>query len=168
MSVPTQFKACPVCGTAHYLNASYCPNCGHTFTTQFPSYPPPNQAYPPPTQAFTPPSQAYPPPPGQAYPPPTQAFQPYQVQPQSYAAPKSKVLAIVLALFLGSLGIHRFYLGHNNTAIAMLCLWIAGLATMCLSVGYILLIAASIWALVDVVMIATDSLGDASGRPLTN
>lgn len=33
---------------------------------------------------------------------------------------KDKVIAIVLALFLGGFGIHRFYLGRNGTGVLML------------------------------------------------
>ena len=32
---------------------------------------------------------------------------------------KNFVVAILLVIFLGGLGIHRFYLGHKNTAIAI-------------------------------------------------
>lgn len=79
------------------------------------------------------------------------------------ASPKSKTVAIILAIpcLLGPFGIHRFYLGHNSSAIAMLALTLFGL---CCHVGIIIAI---IWSLVDIIMIATDSLVDASGQRLS-
>lgn len=74
-------------------------------------------------------------------------------------SPKSKAAAIVLALFLGPLGIHRFYLGHNGTGVAMLLITL-----LTCGIGGI---ATSIWALIDVIMIATDSLKDVSGQNLS-
>jgi TM2 domain-containing membrane protein YozV len=76
-----------------------------------------------------------------------------------YAAPKSKVAAILLAFFLGALGIHRFYLGHTGTGVAMLLITV-------LTCGYGGIIT-GIWALVDLILIATGGLGDVSGQPLT-
>ena len=34
-------------------------------------------------------------------------------------AQKSKILAIILALLLGGLGVHNFYMGHNTLGLAM-------------------------------------------------
>lgn len=83
----------------------------------------------------------------------------YPRQAYSQVAQKSKIAAILLAFFLGGLGIHRFYLGHTGTGIAMLLITI-------LTCGYGSIIT-GIWALVDLILIATDSLGDASGAPLS-
>lgn len=47
------------------------------------------------------------------------------VRPPEPAAPvndRNKVIAALLAFFLGTLGIHRFYLGRTGSAIAMLVL----------------------------------------------
>ncbi len=40
---------------------------------------------------------------------------------------KSKIVAGLLALFLGVLGIHKFYLGCNKEGIIMLLIWFFGL-----------------------------------------
>lgn len=40
------------------------------------------------------------------------------------ASPKSKVAAAMLAIFLGSLGIHEFYLGNTTSAVIRLCVTI--------------------------------------------
>ncbi len=50
---------------------------------------------------------------------------------------KSKTVAVLLALFLGGLGIHQFYLGHTGRGIAMLVLLV------------LFFPAALVWALVD-------------------
>src|SRR5690349_4600933 len=60
--------------------------------------------------------------------------------------PKSKMIAILLAVFLGTLGIHRFYMGHTGTGIAMLLLTVM--------TGGWLAIISLIWSIVDIVMIA--------------
>ncbi len=84
---------------------------------------------------------------------------PYSYQgPVVYGPPKSKVVGMLLAFFLGALGIHRFYLGHNGTGLAML------LITVC-TCGYGAVIT-GIWALVDMVLIGTGTLNDGYNRPL--
>ena len=73
--------------------------------------------------------------------------------------PKQKLVAILLAFFLGSLGIHRFYMGHTGTAVAMLLITV-------LTCGWGAVIT-GIWAIVDIILIATDSLREPNGRALT-
>jgi len=72
--------------------------------------------------------------------------------------PKSKLAAILLGFFLGPLGIHRFYLGHVGTGIAMLLITVISGGTLAAITG--------IWAVIDMVLIATGSLRDSNGRPL--
>jgi TM2 domain-containing membrane protein YozV len=71
---------------------------------------------------------------------------------------KNMALAIVLALFLGAFGIHRFYLGHTGTGLAMALITI-------LTCGYGAIIT-GVWAIVDIILIATGSLREPSGRSL--
>jgi TM2 domain-containing membrane protein YozV len=72
---------------------------------------------------------------------------------------RNKAVAILLAFFFGAIGIHRYYMGHNGTATAML------LITVC-TCGYGAIIT-GIWAVVDMILIATGGLLDAQNRPLT-
>ena len=83
-------------------------------------------------------------------------------RPLSELADKSKIVAGLLGIFLGCLGIHRFYLGYNNIAVAQLILGLLGFVTC----GITAMVSA-IWGLVEGVMILTGSLDrDAQGRPL--
>lgn len=79
----------------------------------------------------------------------------------AYGPPKSKVAALVIAFFLGNLGIHRFYLGHTSSGIAMLALFGAGFFTC--GIAHI---ALAVWWLVDLILIATGALCEPNGRAL--
>lgn len=80
--------------------------------------------------------------------------------PTFYATPaKSKLVAILLAFFLGALGVHRFYLGHIGTGLAMLLITVLSLGSLAFITG--------IWAIVDIVLISTGAIPDAQRRPLT-
>lgn len=96
------------------------------------------------------------------------------------AGDKSKVVAILLALFLGNLGIHDFYLGNKKAGFIKLgltiigiALIVAGFAAMVASetvalpvlalIGYIVLLGVSIWALIDLIRIITGSYEPVDG-----
>jgi len=96
------------------------------------------------------------------------------------AGSKSKVVAALLAFFLGGLGIHSFYMGQNKKGFIQLglsvvgiVLFIAGIAgfvsgtgvafpTTAL-IGYLLLIGVGIWAFVDFIRILTGGLAPEEG-----
>ena len=68
---------------------------------------------------------------------------------------KSKLVAVLLAFFLGSIGIHDFYLGYTKYGVIKIVL------TCCTGVG------GSIWALIDFIRLLTGSLHtDANGVEL--
>lgn len=67
--------------------------------------------------------------------------------------PKSRVIAGVLALIVGSFGIHNFYLGYTNKAVAQLILAF-------LSCGLV----SGIWAFVEAILIFAGTINtDANG-----
>ena len=75
------------------------------------------------------------------------------------AGGKSKVAAGLLGIFLGSFGVHNFYLGYTGKAVAQLLLTIftCGLLSP----------VSSIWGLIEGIMILTGSIDkDANGVPL--
>ena len=67
------------------------------------------------------------------------------VQPQRSvdpnASPKSRLIALLLCVFVGGLGIHRFYVGKIGTGVL---------------------------ALVDLIMIACGTFTDSDGKPVTD
>ena len=67
-------------------------------------------------------------------------------------APQSKTTMLIICFFIGFLGIHRKMMGHGNW-------WMMILANLvCLG---------GLWALIDLIMIATGKLKMADGRDLT-
>lgn len=86
-----------------------------------------------------------------------------QPQPQPvYVAPqakKSKLAAGLLGIFLGSLGVHNFYLGYNGKAVAQLLI-----SLLTCGVGAVV---SGIWGLIEGIMILIGSISvDANGVPL--
>jgi TM2 domain-containing membrane protein YozV len=65
-------------------------------------------------------------------------------------SPKGFVPTILLCFFLGTFGIHRFYVGKVGTGIVQL-LTLGGLG---------------IWALVDFIMVVTGNFKDGHGLPI--
>ena len=73
---------------------------------------------------------------------------------------KKKYVAVLLAASLGMFGIHNFYLGNRDKAIAQLIIATAG-GFLTLGIG---LIVATIWATVECVLILTEDIDrDANG-----
>ncbi len=68
---------------------------------------------------------------------------------------KSKVAFVLLGVFLGSLGIHNFYIGRTKQGVIQLLITV-------LSAG-MLSLASWIWAIVDICNVNAD----ASGVPLS-
>lgn len=80
---------------------------------------------------------------------------------------KKKIVAALLAFFLGALGIHNFYLGHKKKAIIQLALTIVGyVLTALIGFGAILNSIVGIWAFVEFIMILIGKIDDAEGKPL--
>lgn len=151
---------CPLCGSRAEEHSAFCTNCGAPLAKAEPA------AAEPGSQTGTddtaeaanrmpPPPPGYMPPYGSAgYQRPTQ---------NNYAnvppyPPKSKLAAILLAVFLGGFGIHNFYLGYNDKGLWQLILGILCCGTI-----------SWVWALVEAVLILCNTITtDAYGVPLSN
>ncbi len=73
--------------------------------------------------------------------------------------PKSKMAAGLLGIFLGTLGVHNFYLGNTGRAIAQLLISV-------LSCGFLTPVT-YVWGLIEGIMILSGSIStDANGNPL--
>lgn len=75
---------------------------------------------------------------------------PYMMQASAMGPQKDWLVTLLLCLFLGGLGVHRFYTGH--IAIGLVQLFTAG--------------GCGIWALVDLILIIVNNYTDSYGRPL--
>jgi TM2 domain-containing membrane protein YozV len=74
--------------------------------------------------------------------------------PDRYAdiSPKNWTTTLLLSIFLGGFGAHRFYVGKIGTGVLMIFL---GVATL------------GIWPLIDLILIATGKFTDTSGKLIT-
>ena len=68
-----------------------------------------------------------------------------------------KMLAGILAIILGSFGIHKFILGYQKEGIILLVATIVGYATTCLGIGVFILMATGIVGLIEGIMYLTKS-----------
>lgn len=137
---------CPYCNNPLPPNVSSCPSCGAAVRQQ-----PAQQQYAPP-----PPQQQYAPPPPPQY-----------AQQQPYAPPvastKSRVVYIVLGLFLGGLGIHNFYAGRTGAGVAQLIINVVAwglISTFFLApIGVLFLGIIGLWVLIEICAVSTDGQG---------
>lgn len=68
-----------------------------------------------------------------------------------------KVLAGIMAILFGSLGIHKFVLGYTNEGIILLVITLIGYATLCLVVGFFILSITSLIGLIEGIIYLTKS-----------
>lgn len=73
-------------------------------------------------------------------------------------SPKTRLVAGVLAWFLGTVGAHRFYVGRTGSAVAMLLL----------SATVVGLAITGMWAIIDFIIILNGSFKDKDGLVLKN
>ena len=85
--------------------------------------------------------------------------QPAYGQPFAAGAPKQWIVAVLLAFFLGTLGIHNFYLGYTTK----------GIIQLVLTITVIGIFVSGPWALIDFILLIMRSgsyATDAQGQPL--
>lgn len=66
---------------------------------------------------------------------------------------KNPMTALLFSIFLGELGVDRFYIGHKELGIAKLVLTIIGYVTLFIVIGFFILLGVYIWKLVDCFLI---------------
>ena len=76
-------------------------------------------------------------------------------------------LLLLLTLFGGIFGMHRFYAGRPLSGLYMLMLTPLGLILLVAFIGVFPLSAVTIWMLVDLVFVASGRFRDGQGRPIT-
>ena len=105
--------------------------------------------------------------PDYGYPPPDPdapyGRDPFTGQPLS---DKQKLVAGLLQLFLGTLGIGRFYTGHTGIAVTQLVLTVVGWVTAIIFVGFVLIFGVAIWAFVDAIILLSAGGTDSRGLKL--
>ncbi len=69
-----------------------------------------------------------------------------------FASPRSRTTALILAIVLGFVGAHRFYVGKKGTGVLM-ALTIGGMG---------------LWWLYDIILIASQAFRDQEGRVVAN
>ncbi len=74
---------------------------------------------------------------------------------------KTFLATLLLCIFLGGLGVHRFYTGHIKTGIIMLVLGLLSMLTFGLT-G----MAVFVWMVIDIVNICTDKFKTFDGQAL--
>lgn len=89
------------------------------------------------------------------------------LKPELNPTGKSKMAAGLMGLFLGSFGVHNFYLGYNTKGIIQLCLGVLGITLSCLGVGFFVLIPLGVWVLIESILILCGEIKkDGYGNPL--
>jgi len=68
-----------------------------------------------------------------------------------------KMLAGILAIVLGSLGVHKFILGYQKEGLILLGVTVVGYATLCIAIGAFILMATGIIGLIEGVIYLTKS-----------
>lgn len=132
---------CPNCGAALEQGIRFCPNCGTTLTDHSPSAQQPVQPQP---------AQQY------VQPQPAQVivqqgpYQPYQQHAygQVPVSHLSRTVTLILCMFFGYYGVHRFYTG--STGLGVLYFFTLGLF--------------GIGAFIDFILIIVGSYRDSNGR----
>jgi len=87
---------------------------------------------------------------------------------------KNQLAALLLCLFVGWLGVHRYYLGRVGSGVAMLLLYLSGFVAFLFTIRYrglyvlaaIAFVGFFVWWIIDLISIATGKMKDGEGREL--
>lgn len=82
---------------------------------------------------------------------------------------KSKLAAGLLGIFLGTFGVHNFYLGYTSKAIIQLVCSLVAIPLYCIIIGPFIQLGIGIWGLVEGIMILAGKIDrDGNGRLLSD
>ena len=79
--------------------------------------------------------------------------------------PKSRLVYILLALFLGYLGVHNFYAGYTKKAVIQLLISLFSYALSIITLGLLIPVSMVIslgvfvWVIIDICTVTTDAKG---------
>ena len=79
---------------------------------------------------------------------------------------KNKLAALLLCFFLGTLGVHRMYIGRMMSGLIMLGLTILGAVLSLFGLGVIVNGAVALWAVIDFIRLCLGGLTDSDGKAL--
>ena len=82
---------------------------------------------------------------------------PFPMMPPPVTSDKSKLVAGLLAIFLGGFGAHKFYLGYNAAGVTLLVLYISGFIFSFLLIGFLWLWIPGLIALIEGIVYLTKS-----------
>ena len=68
-----------------------------------------------------------------------------------------KIIAGILAIVLGSLGVHKFILGYQKEGLILLGISVIGYATLCIAIGAFILMATGLIGLIEGIIYLTKS-----------
>ena len=75
----------------------------------------------------------------------------------THSKENKKLIAGLLALFVGYLGIHKFILGYNKEGIILLSGFVIGLLTYCFLIGIFIIMAVGIVSFIEGIIYLTKS-----------
>ncbi|MEO1045820.1 MAG: TM2 domain-containing protein [Pseudomonadota bacterium] len=90
------------------------------------------------------------------------------VTPATAHSEKSKIVAALLAFFLGPFGVHKFYLGYNGAGIAMLSATLIGFVLSIIIIGIFVVMGVSLVAFIEFIIYLVTSDEDFQEKYVRN
>lgn len=132
---------CANCGSIVEEGIKFCANCGTSVSQRSP----PQQPAAQPTQAYAP---------TQSYAAPAPTYTPTQPGVQAGISPLSRTVALLLCIFFGGIGVHKFYVGKVGDGIVYLLFSWTGIPAFI--------------AFIEIFIIANGTFRDDKGLALVN
>ena len=81
---------------------------------------------------------------------------------------RSRLVASLLVVLLGAIGMHRLYLGKTETALSMLILVVPSALALWYPLGWLFLTVLAAWVTVDAFLLFSGRMQDSEGRLVRN